>query len=519
MARTHAGATVCALLLAALISGRPPAGDAAAAGLHPTPRQPVALALATEGRWLFVANRQSGSVSVIDTASLQVTAEMPIGRRLADLDLAPDGEHLVVADEEAGELVLLRRRGGDLTAVGRAKVAAGPVSVRFAADGSLCTAVSLWPRLLTVVRLAPPRDVPQVRNTIALPFAGRAQLPLPGGKLVVADSFGGRLAVVDLNRGEVESDRTLPAHNIRGLALTADGRRLLVSHQLLNGQATTSGDDVHWGNLLANGVRELPLGGVLDRTADPLRDSRLHRLGEIGRGAGDPAGVATAPDGKVVVALAGVGEVAVAARPGGDWQRIAVGRRPTAVAVSPDGRRAYVANTHADTISVLNLEENRRTADVLLGTGPDPTPAERGERLFYDARLSKEGWFSCHSCHTDGHSNGQLADTLTDGSYGTPKRVLSLLGVADSGPWAWNGGVKTLGAMVRRSVQTTMRGKLSAGQENDLVAYLQTLRPPPPRNRLRETSDADAVRRGRESFGRRGCGDCHAPPTYTSAKA
>jgi YVTN family beta-propeller protein len=448
-----------------------------------------------------------------------VTAEVAVGRRLADLDVTPDGERLVVADEGAGELVLLRRRGGVLTEVGRTTVAAGPVSVRFAVDGSLCTAVSLWPRLVTVVGLPPRGDVWQVRSTVALPFAGRAQLPVPGAKLIVADSFGGRLAVVDVGRGEVESDRLLPAHNIRGLAASADGRRLLVSHQLLQSQATTSPDDIHWGNLIVNGMRDLPLPGVLDRTADLLRDSRLHRLGDVGRGAGDPAAVAAAAAGTVVVALAGVGEVAVGAGPGGDWRRVTVGRRPTAVAVSPDGHRAYVANTDSDTVSVLDLQAGRTAADVSLGPLPEPTPADRGERLFYDARLSKEGWFSCQSCHTDGHSNGQLADTLTDGSYGTPKRVPSLLGVADTGPWGWTGGVKTLGTMVRQSVQTTMRGGISAEQERDLVAYLQTLRPPPPRNRLRGNPDATAIRRGRDSFGRRGCGDCHAPATFTSAKA
>src|SRR5439155_22565757 len=122
------------------------------------------------------------------------------------------------------------------------------------------------------------------------------------------------------------------------------------------------------------------------------------------------------------------------------------------------------------------LEANRARAEVALGPRVEPSRVGRGELLFYDARLSHDGWFSCHSCHTDGHSNGLLADTLADGSYGTPKRVLSLLGVGDTGPWAWNGGVKDLGAQVRKSVATTMQGaKLSPGQEGDLVAYLGTL--------------------------------------------
>jgi len=81
----------------------------------------------------------------------------------------------------------------------------------------------------------------------------------------VADAFGGRLAVIDPETGAVESVREIPAHNIRGLALSADGRHLLVSHQVLSGRATTSLADVHWGNLLTNNLREVSLAGLSPR--------------------------------------------------------------------------------------------------------------------------------------------------------------------------------------------------------------------------------------------------------------
>ena len=62
------------------------------------------------------------------------------------------------------------------------------------------------------------------------------------------------------------------------------------------------------------------------------------------------------------------------------------------------------------------------------------------------AKLAHDGWFSCHSCHTDGHTNSRLNDSLGDGSFGAPKRVLSLLGVNDTAPWAWNGGIQQPGS-------------------------------------------------------------------------
>jgi YVTN family beta-propeller protein len=511
------------VIIAGILLSRPSADKAGASESlqtgDPTHRRPVAVALTDEGRWLFVANQRSGSVSVVNVVSHKVVNEVNVGKKLSDLAITSDGTRLVAVDEDAGALVVFRRRGSQLENPQRLDIDPSAVSVQIVADGTHCVVASLWSRRLTLIEL-PQKANPRVVRTINLAFAPRMQLLLPESrKLVVADSFGGRLAVVNWTDGKVESDRLLPAHNIRGLGLNTDGTRLLISHQILNSRASSSRDDVHWGNLLTNGVRELRLASVLDPKADLLLDSRLHRLGDVGRGAADPASVAAAPGGKMVVALAGVSEVAIGGEKVGAWQRIAVGRRPTAVSLSPDGRRAYVANTHDDKVSVLDLITQKVNAEIALGPQAKPNVADRGELLFYDARLSHDGWFSCHSCHTDGHTNGLLADTLGDGSYGTPKRVLTLLGVRDTGPWAWNGSVSDLHTQVRKSVATTMQGaKLKAGQDDELVAYMKTLVSAPPLGRLRQKLDEAVVRRGREVFERQGCGNCHVPPTYTSPR-
>src|SRR5262249_14504837 len=159
--------------------------------------------------------------------------------------LTPDGTYLLATDESAHELVVYRRRDHQLEAPLRTRVSPFPVSVRVSADGSRCSVASLWPRTVTIIALprsadgrgAPAREA-RMLKMVALSSAPRLQLMLRDPpRLVIADAFGGRLAVIDPARGTVESDRTLPAHNIRGLALSADGTRLLVSHQVLSGQA------------------------------------------------------------------------------------------------------------------------------------------------------------------------------------------------------------------------------------------------------------------------------------------
>src|SRR5262249_6672921 len=148
--------------------------------------------------------------------------------------------------------------------------------------------------------------------------------------------------------------------------------------------------------------------------ADPTRADRIDYLGEATRGAGDPAGLAVGPDGTLVVTLGGTGELTFGPEDDPGRDRLAVGRRPTAAALTRASRRAFVADTFSDAVAVVDLPGKRIEATVALGATAEPGPAERGERLFYDARLAHDGWFSCHSCHTDGHSNGLLNDNLSD---------------------------------------------------------------------------------------------------------
>src|SRR5438132_9419932 len=73
-------------------------------------RQPVAIACTDGGKTVLVANRRSGSISVIDAASRRVVAEHDVGRGLADLAPLPDGRHLVAVDQVANELLLMAYR-------------------------------------------------------------------------------------------------------------------------------------------------------------------------------------------------------------------------------------------------------------------------------------------------------------------------------------------------------------------------------------------------------------------------
>jgi YVTN family beta-propeller protein len=498
-------------------------------GSHSPPRrfrQPVALAIVDGGKTLLAANRRSGSLSVIDTASRQVVAELNAGRGLADLAVLPDGRHLLAVDRESSELILMACRDRSPRVVGRLAMAPDPVRLIVTSDGESAVVASTWSRRLTFVSLAPraPEEaVPSlsIADGLDLPFAPRELAVLPDGwRLVVADAFGGRLALVDFRRRTIQSVRSLPAHNIRGLAVAPDGRTLLLAHQYLNRLAQTTIDDVHWGQLIRNHLRELRMESLLAASSDAalLDGGRLFDLGDVGYAAGDPGAIAFDRRGGVIVALEGMDEIAIAAGMGQGPRRVVVGRRPSAVAVSPGGEFAYVADSLDDTVSVVAVATGLRPSTIALGPRPELSAADRGERLFTSAKLSHDGWMSCQSCHTDGHTNHLLSDTLGDGSYGAPKRVPTLLGVPATGPWTWTGSMVRLEDQVRKSIATTMHGtKPTAAQIADLTAYLGSLSPPSPRFWKSATND-DAVARGGEVFRSRKCASCHEPPEYTTPR-
>ncbi len=513
------------LMLLAPGAGASEAASGSADRLAPRVRQPVALACVDGGKTVLVANRRSGSLSVIDAPSRQVVVEYDVGRNLADLALLPDGRHLLAVDQAANAILLIGYRDRSIQVVDRIEVSPGPIRLAISTDGSCCVVASLWSRRLTFVGISNrgPTEghaVLSIAGTLDLPFCPRELAYFAdGSKLAVADAFGGRLAVVASGRRAIESIRSLPAHNIRGLVLTPDRKSIVMAHQVLDRLAQSSFDDVHWGTLVRNHLRVLPIDALLSAGSDTalIERSRLYDLGDVGYAAGDPAALAFDVHGKLIVALAGVNEVAVTASPDRAPRRIVVGRRPTALSPSPDGKFVYVADTLDDTVSVVDIEAGHRLATISLGARPELAATDRGEQLFYNAYLSHDGWMSCHTCHSDGHTNNLSSDTLGDGSYGAPKRVPSLLGVSATGPWTWTGSIARLEDQVRKSILTTMQGpKPADSQIADLTAFLGSLAPPPPAMIGSGLADSRAVARGREIFQARKCASCHVPPDYTS---
>jgi len=483
-----------------------------------TPWRPVALSLMDDGKVLLVANRDRGSVCVVDCEGGKTLAEMRVGGKLSDLAVSAHGGMVAATDEEKGEVILLNYAERNLREKRRVKVGLSPVSVRFREDGKIVSVALLWPRQIALVALSSDNAV----SLVDLPFAPRLQVYVPGtAKLIVADSFGAHLAVIDTKTRTIDRVCAITTvHNIRGLAIDHTGKYVLLAHQRLHASGHPTRGDIQSGNLIDNEFRKLLIADLLNPLADPLRGDRVHPLGDIDRGAGDPAEIAETKDGKTVVAFAGVNELAIGYPAKATWKRLNVGKRPTRFAIDAKRNCVYVANTFGDSISVVDLAELKVKRTISLSAKPASLDAtQRGELLFHDATLSFDGWYSCHSCHTDGHTNGRLNDNLTDGSFGTPKRVLTLLGVKDTAPYAWHGKIADAPSQITQSLTSTMQGPTPTKElVNDIAAYLMTLAPPPPVTKARGKFDAKKFEQGRAVFVEKKCASCHKEPTFTSQR-
>ncbi|MEZ6134749.1 MAG: cytochrome c peroxidase [Pirellulaceae bacterium] len=495
-------------------------------------RRPVALDISADGKRLYTANRDSGSVSVIDCVSLEVQAEISVGGRLADISVFADGEReaIVVLDEAQSELLVLCEHADGWVVSSRTAVATSPVRLIASSTGEHMYVTSLWSRTLSAFEFVDFRPVPIA--TTDLPFEPRELCLTPDGEhLIVASAFGGQIASVDATTLEQVHTRSILGHNIRSLAFNSQSELLLTCQQL-NPIAHSTRDDVHWGNMIANLLVSIPAEQIVSNSADLDAHCVFVPLGEPGEAAGDPGALILGREDKFAVLLSGVQQVGFGNVKNGIDRRTQVDQRP--IAAVQHGEKLFVANQFSDSVTVIDWNASEQaTADsvspVSVSLGPQPvlTQSQIGEQLFYDSQLALDGWMSCHSCHTDGHTNGMRNDNLSDGAFGDPKQVPSLLGVGETGPWGWNGSVKSLEEQVLNSIQNTMRGD-SPSQEQvaALVAFMKQLPAPPKISREKLAGQqvvagtvpgqVDLVAEGERLVRSLDCVRCHVPPTFTS---
>jgi YVTN family beta-propeller protein len=475
-------------------------------------RTPRGVAISPDGRQVFVTNSWDDTVSVIDAAKIDSATET--ATRTIATGAEPYG---VVVDHAGKTLYVANRISNDVSVI---DIASGAECKRLMAGrGASYLAISA--------------DGTRVYCTHVYPRIG-AQRTVPQSEVTVIDTA--REAVVE----------RIPLQGVAGMfhiALSSDGRMGVVAQMRPKNLVPLAHVEHGWvfGHSLT--VFGADAGGTIEVPLDELEHYYSLQYG-----------VAIAPDkSRILVTASGSDIVTVidtkrllafahsrqkpfvndlSASANYVMARIAVGKNPRGVAMSPDGKRLYVANRMDDTLSVIDTTSNKSVGTIDLGGSKNISALRRGEQLFTTSRYAFQGQFSCANCHIDSTFDGLTWDLEPDG-FGkdiVDNRLIEDLSGTE--PFKWNGGNPSMAQECgpRTEMYFYRSQSYSPPELADLVEYIYSLPPRPNRFRLPDGQLTAAQERGKAIFYRtvnkfgkaipeaNQCGYCHSGPKHTSQK-
>ena len=447
---------------------------------------PCGPAVSPDGKRLYVCNRFNDDVSVIDLVAAAQIARVPATREPVAAAAAPDGSRVLVSNL----LPVDRADSYDVACMVTLIDTASnkPASIRLPNGSSSAHGICISPngKYAFVAHILSRYQMPTTQlergwmNTNALSI-----IDVPAGKLV-------NTVLLD--------DVDLGAANPWGVAVTADGKQICVTHA---------------------GTQELSVidaPGLLEKLS--AMPATLEELKKKGEAAKDSADYSSLIAGDVPNDLAFLVDIR---------RRIKLpGNGPRGLAIS--GAKAYVAEFFSDDLAIVELPPagslaaksivapRTKVSTVRLGPQPVLTAERKGQMHFHDAALCFQNWQSCSSCHPDARVDGLNWDLMNDG-MGNPKNVRSML-LSHKTPPSMSIGVRsTAESAVRAGIKHIQFAVRPDEDAQAIDAYLKALQPVPS-PRLVGGKLSPAAERGRQLFNSDAtdCSRCHPAPLYTDMK-
>lgn len=220
---------------------------------------------ATHGR-LYVTNRGSNSVAVIDVASEKLVTTVKVGGSPNGIHLAPDGRTLWLANADDGTILSIDT--ATLRASPPIRVGRAPRDLAIASDGKMLYVTDSGGDAVTPVDLTT-RSAKTAIGVGARP-AGIAIDPA-GARLLVVDTASNAVTPIDLGSGQTQPSIPVGVSPM-GIAIDPSGTLAIVTN-------------------------------YANSTVTPIDLKRMRALAPIAAG-GDPYGVAFAPDGRRAFVIA-----------------------------------------------------------------------------------------------------------------------------------------------------------------------------------------------------------------------
>lgn len=458
-----------------------------------TEYSPKAICLAGD-KLLVACSHSEGYLLILDKKTLKSISTVNVGHGACDVVVSKDLSTAYVANQFSDDISVV-----DLNKMqekGRIKALRQPRQLALSMDGNYLFAANFLP-------------------------VGRADV----------DTVTSFVSVIDLlNKNHVKQIPLANGSNaLRGMSLSADGKYVLVTHNLGRFQLPTTQLDQGWMNTSALSIIN---AASLELVATVLLD-------ESGKGAAGSWGI-DCSDENIIVAHSGTHDFSVIDYKAFDRklsehtnkqslaydleflsgirERVKVdGNGPRAMLFS--GNNIIVANYFSDNLNVFSKNQQAwaHQNSILLTEIEKVDEVRKGEMYFHDASYCFQSWQSCTGCHPDdARTDGLNWDLLNDG-MGNPKNCKSLLLSHVTAPSMVTGIRPNAEAAVRAGFEFIQFMQVSDSITFAVDAYLKSLEAIPSPHLLSGALSKEA-RKGKSVFISAGCAVCHPDPLYTDLK-
>ncbi|WP_281670932.1 YVTN family beta-propeller repeat-containing protein [Rikenella microfusus] len=456
---------------------------------------PTGVAAGTSGgsEKIYVTTfEKRGTLDVIDLTSGRVERSIPVGSGATSPLVSQDGTKVYVLNQFANTVAEVDPEGG--VVLRTVQVLREPKGAVVSKDG----------KYLFVTNFLP---------------AQRADLDY-----VAAD-----VSVIDLGSFEKIKDIKLAngSNALRGIALSPDGKYVLISHNMGRFAVPTSQLQQGWMNTSALSVVD----------AEKLTFEGGIVLDEPEHGAAGIWDIKSVGD-KVYVTHSGTHDLSVIDYPAmaaklrsytgtkeqlsydlrfmyGIRERVKLtGNGPRKMAVSKDGKQLYIPTYFSDTLNVFDLSGNTVGAAVAQVENRKETDVQAGERIFNDAAYCFQNWQSCNGCHPgDARTDGMNWDLMNDG-IGNPKNCKSLL-YSHFTPPCMISGIRADAAIADRKGFTHIQFyNIPEEMALKVDAYVKSLKAVPSPY-LVNGQLSEKAKQGKKVYEKLKCDECHNGEYYT----
>lgn len=292
---------------------------------------------------LVVANKAEATVSLVDLRSGKVAATLPVGTGPHEVAISPDGRLALVANyggkEPGSTMTLIDIPGAKVVKTIDLGEYRRPHGALFL-DGRRALVTSELSKAVLEVDVEAGKVVRQIPT--GQEISHMVAVSPDHSRAYVANIVSGSTTALDLKEGKaVGTVKT--GDGTEGIDVTPDGRQVWITN------------------------REDAVKVVDAKTLEVLATIPVATF---------PIRAKVTPDGKRVL---------VSAVQSGDLVILSAGERkvqkrinlsedgpaPVGVVIAPDGKRAWVAHAEGSAVSIVDLQEGKRTGSLAVGKGPD----------------------------------------------------------------------------------------------------------------------------------------------------